>query len=96
MEILFLGTGHAISTRCYNTCYVLRQNERYLLVDGGGGNGILRQLKRARLPWQKIKDIFVTHRHMDHVLGVFWGNPDDREGHETGHLCGRSPDLRPR
>lgn len=39
MEILFLGTGHAISTRCYNTCYVLRQNERYLLVDGGGGNG---------------------------------------------------------
>lgn len=72
MEILFLGTGHAISTRCYNTCYVLRQNERYLLVDGGGGNGILRQLKRARLPWQKIKDIFVTHRHMDHVLGIFW------------------------
>lgn len=50
MEILFLGTGHAISTRCYNTCYVLRQNERYLLVDGGGGNGILRQLQRARLP----------------------------------------------
>jgi len=45
MEILFLGTGHAISTRCYNTCYVLRQNERYLLVDGGGGNGILRQLQ---------------------------------------------------
>lgn len=72
MEILFLGTGHAISTRCYNTCYVLRQNERYLLVDGGGGNGILRQLQRVRLPWQKIKDIFVTHRHMDHVLGVFW------------------------
>ena len=72
MEILFLGTGHAISPRCYNTCYVLRQNERYLLVDGGGGNGILRQLQRARLPWQKIKDIFVTHRHMDHVLGVFW------------------------
>ncbi|MGM9517386.1 MAG: MBL fold metallo-hydrolase [Acidaminococcus sp.] len=72
MEILFLGTGHAISTRCYNTCYVLRQNERYLLVDGGGGNGILRQLQRAKLPWQKVKDIFVTHRHMDHVLGIFW------------------------
>ena len=55
MEILFLGTGHAISTRCYNTCYVLRQNERYLLVDGGGGNGILRQLKRARLPCRKSR-----------------------------------------
>lgn len=72
MEILFLGTGFAIATRCYNTCFVLRQNERYLLVDGGGGSGILRQLQQARLPFYKLKDIFVTHRHMDHVMGIFW------------------------
>lgn len=72
MEILLLGTGFAIASRCYNTCYLLKQNERYLLVDGGGGNGILRQLSKARVPWQNVKDIFVTHRHMDHVLGIFW------------------------
>ena len=34
-----LGTGNAMVTRCYNTCFVLRNQEDCLLVDAGGGNG---------------------------------------------------------
>ena len=44
-----LGTGNAQVTECYNTCFVLEEEGRCLLVDGGGGNTLLRQLKRACL-----------------------------------------------
>ena len=40
MELIMLGTGHAMVTKCYNACFALRMGERYFLVDAGGGNGI--------------------------------------------------------
>ena len=45
--ITILGTGNALATRCYNTCFTLHSKEKVLLVDAGGGNGILTQLERA-------------------------------------------------
>lgn len=39
MELIMLGTGNAMVTRCYNTCFVLSSGEEYFLVDAGGGNG---------------------------------------------------------
>ena len=47
MNITMLGTGNAMVTECYNTCFVLQDGEKHLLVDGGGGNTLLRQLKQA-------------------------------------------------
>ena len=47
MKMIMLGTGNATVTQCYNTCFVLQENDRYFLVDGGGGNGLLHQLKAA-------------------------------------------------
>ena len=46
MRLVILGTGYAMATRCYNTCFALQQEQEgnYLLIDAGGGNGILRQL----------------------------------------------------
>ncbi len=41
-----LGTGNAMVTRCYNTCFVLSSGEEYFLVDAGGGNGIFKQLSK--------------------------------------------------
>ena len=42
MKITMLGTGNAMVTECYNTCFVLseqQQDLQYFLVDAGGGNG---------------------------------------------------------
>lgn len=72
MELIVLGTGNAMATRCYNTCFALRQGEDYLLVDAGGGNGIFVQLEKAGIPFAGIRQMFVTHAHTDHILGVIW------------------------
>lgn len=72
MDITMLGTGNALVTECYNTCFVLSDGDEHFLVDGGGGNGILLQLKKAGFNWQDMRTIFVTHKHVDHILGALW------------------------
>lgn len=72
MKLTMLGTGNALVTECYNTCFVIEDNRKYFIVDAGGGNAVLRQLKRAGLDWMDMREIFVTHKHIDHFLGVFW------------------------
>ena len=72
MNITMLGTGNALVTECYNTCFILENNGQMLLVDGGGGNTILHQLKVAGFNWMDIRHIFVTHKHLDHIIGVLW------------------------
>ena len=67
-----LGTGNAMVTECYNTCFVLHENGQYLLVDGGGGNTLFRQLKYAKINWNEIREVFVTHAHVDHLMGIIW------------------------
>ena len=72
-HIILLGTGNAHATRCYNTCFTLHSSGgSVLLVDAGGGNGIFTQLEKAGLALEDIQDIFVTHAHTDHLLGVVW------------------------
>lgn len=48
MNITMLGTGNALVTECYNTCFVIEDNGKYFMVDGGG-NTVLHQLKHAGL-----------------------------------------------
>ena len=72
MELIMLGTGNAMVTRCYNTCFVLSSGEEYFLVDAGGGNGIFKQLEQAGVPFTGIREMFVTHAHTDHILGAIW------------------------
>ena len=72
MKITMLGTGNALVTECYNTCFIINEDENNFLVDGGGGNGILHQLRHACFELQDIKNIFVTHQHIDHLLGIIW------------------------
>lgn len=72
MELILLGTGHAMVTRRYNTCFALRMGEAYFLVDAGGGNGILVQMEKAGIPFEKVGGMFVTHAHTDHILGAVW------------------------
>ena len=71
-KITMLGTGNATVTQCYNTCFALQTDTTLLLVDGGGGNGVLAQLKKAGIAIADIHHLFVTHAHTDHILGVIW------------------------
>lgn len=72
MRLTILGTGNAMVTKYYNTCFVLDDDDQYFMVDAGGGNGIMQQLKKANLDWRKMRDIFVTHKHIDHISGMIW------------------------
>ena len=53
-QITMLGTGNATVSQIYNTCFLLQTSSTLLLVDAGGGNGILAQLKKANV---QISDI---------------------------------------
>ena len=63
MRITMLGTGHALVTKCYNTCFIIDNGEEYFLVDGGGGNEILRILDDMDISLTKIRNVFVSHAH---------------------------------
>lgn len=77
-RITFLGTGNAVTTKYYNTCFLIRTEgtpggaESHLLVDGGGGNTILNRLPQAGMKVTDLHEIFLTHAHIDHMLGVLW------------------------
>ena len=71
-QITMLGTGNATVSQIYNTCFVLQTPSTLMLVDAGGGNGILAQLKKVNVQISVIHHLFVTHAHTDHVLGVIW------------------------
>ena len=73
MEQLYVfGTGNAAVIHYYNTCFAIRDNDRYFMVDAGGGNGILKILHDMNITYPQIHDLFVTHEHTDHLLGVVW------------------------
>ena len=69
-KLLVLGTGNAAVKKCYNTCFALKKDNEYFLVDAGGGNGILGRLDEMNIPLNGIHHLFVTHEHTDHILGV--------------------------
>lgn len=71
-QITMLGTGSATVSQIYNTCFLLKTPSTLMLVDAGGGNGILAQLRKVNVQISDIHHLFVTHAHTDHVLGVIW------------------------
>lgn len=70
-RILVLGTGGGLTLNCYNTCFLLENNEKYLLVDTGAGAQILNQIQNVKVDLNNIHDVFISHKHVDHLLGIF-------------------------
>lgn len=52
-------------------CYYVGNGEEAILVDGGiSCRETEKRMKRLELPMRKVKAIFVTHEHGDHIHGV--------------------------
>lgn len=71
-KLIFLGTGHALAYHCYSTCLALTDDTHTFMTDAGSGNGVLLQMERAGLTSDDITDLFISHRHTDHLIGAIW------------------------
>ncbi|EKQ53182.1 MULTISPECIES: MBL fold metallo-hydrolase [unclassified Clostridium] len=71
-KINILGTGSAMVTKCYNTCFTLSKDDEHFLIDAGGGNTILANLEKLNISINQIHNMFISHNHNDHILGSVW------------------------
>lgn len=71
-KLIMLGTGCGGTLDLYNTCFVIQNEEGNFLVDTGGSIEILKRLKKANIKLDEVKDIFISHSHTDHILGLIW------------------------
>ena len=70
-RLLILGTGSGITIDCYSLSALLENdNGEFLLIDTGSGNQILNQLKYKNININKIHNIFISHKHIDHLWGI--------------------------
>ena len=69
MQITFLGTAGAVPlrTRNYSSLFI-EHNTVMCLLDCGEGSS--RQLRTAGLPLDNIEYFYLTHAHLDHILGI--------------------------
>ena len=68
-EIRFLGTAASVPTqqRSLSSAVVLYRNERFLI---DCGEGTQRQILRSGMGFKRLNKILLTHRHLDHILGL--------------------------
>ncbi|MBP5735487.1 MAG: ribonuclease Z [Candidatus Methanomethylophilaceae archaeon] len=69
LELLFLGTGAGVPSRQRATsCVAVRNGSDIFLFDCGEGSQ--RQMMISPFSFMKIRAIFITHLHGDHVFGL--------------------------
>ena len=70
MKLTILGSRSALPTsERYPSAHVLTAHERLFLIDCGEGTQM--QLRKARIRFSKINNIFISHLHGDHVFGLY-------------------------
>ena len=55
-RLTIFGTGHAMTTKCYNTCFTLENDKGLMMVDGGGGNYTLTLAEKAGIDLADVHD----------------------------------------
>jgi ribonuclease Z len=70
MKLTILGSSSALPTsERYPSAHVLNAHERLYLIDCGEGTQM--QLRKHRLRFSKINNIFISHLHGDHIFGLY-------------------------
>ncbi len=68
-KVTVLGSSSALPTLQRSTSsQVLRYHNRYFLLDCGEGTQV--QMRKYQIPFQRINEIFISHLHGDHFLGL--------------------------
>ncbi len=69
-ELTILGSSSAVPTSRRNlTAHVINIHERFFLIDCGEGTQI--QLRKNKIRFGKIDNIFISHLHGDHIFGLY-------------------------
>lgn len=69
LELCILGSSSATPTaHLYPSAQVLRLKNRYLLIDCGEGTQM--QMRKNKVPFNKIEFILISHSHGDHCFGL--------------------------
>ncbi|HBS86121.1 MAG: ribonuclease Z [Bacteroidetes bacterium GWF2_38_335] len=69
-SLTILGSSSALPTSSrFPTAQVLNVHERFFLIDCGEGTQI--QLRKFKIPFNKIDNVFISHLHGDHYFGLF-------------------------
>lgn len=70
MKIRFLGTGHGLpDADRYCSCTMVEGRDSIYIIDAGAP--LLDVLLRAGKDPEKVKAIFITHTHSDHIAGLY-------------------------
>jgi len=85
-EITFLGTSASVPSRERNLSSIAIKREGDLLLFDCA-EGTQRQLMKFGISYMKVKAIFISHLHLDHILGL----PGLLE---TMKLSGRTPEQK--
>lgn len=88
-SIKMLGTGNGFTFDLYNTCFLLNNNNEFLLVDTGGSAEIARRLKMCNIELKDVHNIFISHCHADHLLGLMWMLKKMAKIFDTGNYEGK-------
>ena len=84
-RVLILGCGSAIPTsRRHPSAQIVSVDEKYYLIDCG--EGTQSRLRENKIKFQRIEQIFISHLHGDHYLGLIGLL-------QTMHLLGRTKPI---
>lgn len=69
-RVVFLGSGGAVNLERFQSAILVETAGRRVLLDTGGGLGLLHRLLSASVEPDSVGDVVLSHRHLDHVGGL--------------------------